>query len=84
MTHRDHETSNIMLTASGVKLWTSARRSSRTAKTMSHAERRQRVGTDPRGGALGMLPDMAPEQIEGRDADERTDVFASGSCSSKL
>ena len=30
------------------------------------------------GGVLGTLPYMAPEQIEGRDADERTDVFALG------
>ena len=77
--HRDLKTSNIMLTASGVKLLDFG-----LAKLV-HGEddESRRTPTESlnltgEGGVLGTLPYMAPEQIEGRDADERTDVFALG------
>ena len=83
ITHRDLKPSNIMLTDAGVKLLdfglaklgegvspifgSSANVTEATLPTVTME-----------GTILGTLQYMAPEQVEGREADARTDIFAFG------
>ena len=76
--HRDLKPANVMLTKSGPKLldfglakWTSSE--SQTLGAMP-----TRADVTAKGTMLGTLQYMAPEQIEGKEADRRTDVFAFG------
>jgi eukaryotic-like serine/threonine-protein kinase len=79
--HRDLKPSNVMLTSSGMKVldFGLARRSPVTTvsvatSTISFEQRH--LTTE--GTILGTFHYMAPEQLEGREADARTDVFALG------
>jgi eukaryotic-like serine/threonine-protein kinase len=81
ITHRDLKPGNIMLTKSGAKL-------------LDFGLAKLRVGASPgtplselpteksdvtaTGTILGTLQYMAPEQLEGKEADGRTDIFAFG------
>jgi Tol biopolymer transport system component len=88
--HRDLKPSNVMLTESGTKLldfglakWATEPESKRASFISSHAETaggRPSLKSDltSRGTILGTLQYMAPEQLEGDDADARTDIFAFG------
>jgi Tol biopolymer transport system component len=73
--HRDLKPSNILLTKSGAKVLDfglAKRRSALPGAGESHP-------TLTEGGAiLGTPRYMAPEQIDGKPADERTDIFAFG------
>jgi Tol biopolymer transport system component len=77
--HRDLKPGNIMLTPTGVKLvdFGLARPTGPGAFAMTvettHAMPSTAIGT-----FVGTLQYMAPEQIQGRDADARTDIFALG------
>ncbi|MDP9362572.1 MAG: serine/threonine-protein kinase, partial [Acidobacteriota bacterium] len=78
--HRDLKPGNIMLTKSGVKLLDFG-----LAKVLAPAaiETQTSVPTKAQdltreGTILGTIPYMAPEQLEGRQADARTDIFAFG------
>jgi Tol biopolymer transport system component len=73
--HRDLKPSNILLTKSGVKVLDFG-----LAKRYSAApEKGESHPTLTEGGAiLGTPRYMAPEQIDGQKADERTDIFAFG------
>ena len=77
--HRDLKPANVMLTKSGVKLLDFG-----LAKLRSFADVRPasgaatRTGLTGAGTILGSLQYMAPEQVEGREADARTDIFAFG------
>jgi eukaryotic-like serine/threonine-protein kinase len=80
--HRDLKPANIMLTKSGVKLLDFG-----LAKAMPNTGDRDAaltaMATSSRpltgqGRMVGTLHYMAPEQLEGKDADMRSDIFAFG------
>jgi eukaryotic-like serine/threonine-protein kinase len=77
--HRDVKPENIMLTSAGVKLLDFGLAKPQiaplhggTAETVTGAQL-TRAGT-----IAGTLPYMAPEQLDGREADARTDIWAFG------
>jgi hypothetical protein len=80
--HRDLKPANIMLTKSGAKLldfglakWDAAGASEEeTLRTLTTAGAK----LTEEGTILGTFQYMAPEQLEGREADARTDLFAFG------
>ena len=78
--HRDLKPGNIMLTPSGSKLLdfglAKLRRPSAVA-SLSMLPTQQSPMT-AQGTILGTLPYMAPEQLEGKEVDARTDLFAFG------
>jgi serine/threonine protein kinase len=85
--HRDLKPSNIMLTESGVKLLDFGLAKLRGDIQQKHtapgmealAAPAQSSALTAAGEILGTLQYMAPEQLEGKNADARTDIFAFGS-----
>ncbi|HZI66082.1 MAG TPA: protein kinase [Thermoanaerobaculia bacterium] len=79
--HRDLKPGNVMLTKSGVKLLDFGLAkvlAPVSAATQFTALPTQAVPVTREGSLLGTLQYMAPEQLEGKEADARTDVFALG------
>jgi Tol biopolymer transport system component len=74
--HRDLKPANVMLTPSGVKLldFGIAKAFDSVGATAPASE----PGLTSTGVVLGTVPYMAPEQIEGKPPDARTDIFAFG------
>src|SRR6185503_8527117 len=82
LVHRDLKPSNLMLTQSGVKLLDfglarPAESSPAVVGAASQAPTMHRPLTTA-GALVGTFQYMAPEQLEGREADARTDLFALG------
>jgi serine/threonine protein kinase len=81
ITHRDLKPGNVMLTKVGTKLLDFGLAKLRPAAGevvgMGAAANVSRSLTG-RGAILGTLQYMAPEQLEGKPADARTDIFAFG------
>ena len=79
--HRDLKPGNIMLTATGAKLldFGLAKFQEREAANAISSLPTQQKPLTEKGTILGTFQYMAPEQLEGQDADARTDVFAFGS-----
>lgn len=77
--HRDLKPGNVMLTKSGAKLLdfglAKANAVSRDGMTVGPTTP---VSITAQGMILGTFQYMAPEQVEGQDADARTDLFAFG------
>ena len=76
--HRDLKPSNVILTKSGAKLldFGIAKARPDMAAAQSTGTTRQPISQD--GAIAGTLQYMAPEQLEGHDADFRSDIFALG------
>ena len=77
--HRDLKPGNIMLTKTGAKLldFGLAKQTHIHINADSHASTQQRELTGE-GVIVGTLQYMAPEQLEGKQTDNRTDIFAFG------
>ncbi len=77
--HRDLKPGNVMITKSGIKLldFGLAKLRNVQAASISGNEPTVRQLTNE-GMILGTLQYMAPEQVEGKEADARTDIFAAG------
>ena len=81
--HRDLKPANVMLAKSGVKLLdfgvAKIARARAPAPDATHTRTLTSEGT-----ILGTFQYMAPEQVEGKDADARTDIFAFGALVYKM
>ena len=80
--HRDLKPANVMLTKAGAKLLDFGLAKLRSASTVpSVAGATDLPTTAPLTGSglvFGTVPYMSPEQLEGREADARSDLFAFG------
>jgi len=83
VTHRDLKPGNIMLTKSGTKLLDFGLAKLQQEMTPAAGAQLSQLPTmnaplTAQGTIVGTLQYMAPEQLEGKESDARTDIFAFG------
>jgi eukaryotic-like serine/threonine-protein kinase len=80
ITHRDLKPANIMLTKTGAKLldFGLAKLRGPAAPISMSGMTRMATADTARGTILGTVHYMAPEQLEGKEADARSDIWALG------
>jgi Protein kinase domain len=79
LTHRDLKPANVMLTSSGTKLLDFGLAKPRAVVAAASNDAATQVGpVTTEGTILGTIEYMAPEQVEGREADARSDIWAFG------
>ena len=83
VTHRDLKPSNIMLTKAGAKLLDFGLAKLKRSDVEAYPIARAAMSTQEqplteKGTLLGTVQYMAPEQLEGEEADRRSDIFAFG------
>jgi tRNA A-37 threonylcarbamoyl transferase component Bud32/Tol biopolymer transport system component len=76
--HRDLKPANVMLTSGGPKLVDFGLAKLREADSASGDATDETESLTADGVLLGTLPYMAPEQVEAKQADARSDIFAFG------
>ena len=76
--HRDLKPGNVMLTKSGAQLLDFGLATLRTELAEGDEAQTRSLALTEKGTILGTLEYMAPEQLEGRKVDARTDLFALG------
>src|SRR5215831_10060413 len=79
ITHRDLKPANIMITRQGVKLLDFGLAKLETGPLQETDETITQTQTLTRQGQIvGTLPYMSPEQLQGKPADARSDIFSFG------
>jgi eukaryotic-like serine/threonine-protein kinase len=76
--HRDVKPGNIMLTRSGAKLLDFGLAKGEDAPALVHDGATELKPITEKGTVLGTFQYMSPEQVEGRAADVRSDLFSLG------
>jgi serine/threonine protein kinase len=74
--HRDLKPANVMLTRDGAKLLDFGLAKLREAAAAPEQSAAMTLTTE--GTFVGTFQFMAPEQLEGKEADHRADIFAFG------